>query len=393
MSLVTPTTQALSSGIVAQLEAHLSETIPLLPKSPLRVLSKVLSGSVVILYKYATFWALQKYVTYASMEETEIGGRRIRPLVELGRLFGEGDPLAARRAEIVIQVTVQTQEGELGEFSQLVRAETGVVYHTIEPVPLDAPTVPVTIRAVSDPDGNGGAGTIGNLEPGDVVSFANPIAKVARDATVVSVSVSGADAEEPETYRRRILRRLRARPQGGAYADYRTWALEVEGIAEAYPYTSDNPGEVDVYIEATEESSGNEDGIPTEAQLEAVYDNIQLDVNGKATRRPAGAAVNVLPISVLEFDLLITGLVPDTEDTRNAIRDGCDEYLRSREPFIVGLSVLPRTDRVTEAALGGLVNEIAAADGAAVTSVSLTPGPSTTLEHGQKARLGNVSFT
>lgn len=386
MSLAVPTTQEISDTLITQLEASLSQTIPILPKAFARVLAKVLAGVVILLYKYCGFIFLQIFVPHATMRETTINGKRVRPLVEWGRLIGVGDPGQAGRAELVVNVTVTNQDGDLGAGSQLVRTETGVIYQVVAPVPLDAATVPVRIKAFSDQDGNGGAGAIGNLIAGDIVSFANPLPNVASNATVVSVAVAGVDAESPESYREKVIRRFRRRPQGGAYADYQLWAEEVEGIVNAYPYTGD-PGEVDVYIEATEDSSGSPDGIPTAPQLAAVLASINFDESGLATRRPANAAINVLPISRQAFVVTVSGLTPSTAELQQAIEDGIDEYLRTREPYIEGLSNLPREDRITEAAVGGLIDGIASAAGASVTTVSISPGPSHTLQHGEKAKL------
>jgi uncharacterized phage protein gp47/JayE len=393
VSLTTPTTQALSDTIVAQLEASFSQSIPLLPKSFSRVLAKVIAGAIVVDYKYAGFSLLQQFVAHATMRETEVNGKKIRPLVELGKMIGVGEPESSTQAEHTIAVTVLNQTGSLPKDSLLVRSESGVIFTITAAVPLDAVTVNATMRAVSDSSGGDGSGTIGNLEPGDIVSFANTPANVATDATVVSTTVTGADAEYQEVYRQRVLRRRQRPPQGGAYADYQAWAEEVEGIVAAYPYTGDNPGEVDIYCEADEVSSGSEDGIPTEAQLEDVAESIELNSEGKATRRPVGAAINVLPITRTAFDLTIVGLLPDDPDTRAAIEEGLDEYLRARKPFIVGLSTLPREDRITTGTLGGVAHEIAAAEGASITDIVTTPNPlSHSLEHGELSKLGVVTW-
>src|SRR5690606_13810784 len=108
-------------------------------------------------------------------------------------------------------------------------------------VALDAATKTVTIRPVSDQQGNGGAGELGNLLVGDEVEFANPLPNVARTATVTSIVSSGEDAELEADYRARVIQKFQKRPQGGAYADYQLWGEEADGIVNVYPYTRDDP--------------------------------------------------------------------------------------------------------------------------------------------------------
>lgn len=397
MALTTPTTAQVSANIIAQLEAALSQTIPLLPKAFSRVLAKVLAGVFIVLYKYAGFSLLQQFVRFASFEETEVNGTIIRPLVEWGRLVGVGDPLAAEQAELDLTVTVLSQVGSLAGGSQLLYAPSGVVYQTIAAVTLDAATVTATVRATSDQAGGDGSGEIGNLEVGQVLQFASPIPNVATNATVAAVSVVGAEGETEEVYRARVFRRFQRRPQGGAYSDYQAWGSEVEGVRQVFPYTGD-PGEVDVYVEAV----AGADGIPDLALLEAVADAIEFDPNeapsptGLANRRPANAGVNVLPITRATFDVDISGFVADDEATvLAAIELGVDEFLRAREPFIVGLSTLPRLDRITQGAVAGVINEIAEANGATVASVTLYRSAVViveyTLAQGELAKLGTIT--
>jgi uncharacterized phage protein gp47/JayE len=396
MSLATPSTQDIASNITSQLQASLSQSIPFLPKAFLLVLAKVLAGVFVLLYKYAGFSLLQLFVATASTKETTVNGRTFIPLVEWGVLVGVGRPNAATRAILSATVTVTEQTGDLANGAQLIRSTTGVVYVSTQPVELDAATVEVTIRAASDPQGNGGIGTIGNLQEGDELSFASPLPNVARVVTVSEVIETAEDAEDWETYRSRVVERMQARPQGGAYADYRIWARTVPGIVAAYPYTG-NPGQVDVYIEASVESSESEDGIPTEAQITAVEEAIDLDEDGIAYRRPVNAAVNVFPITRTEFDITIENLAAtDLASLEDDIEAGVDEYLRAREPFIVGLSVLPRLDRVTQPALSGVVEGIVSAAGGTFTSLVLELSAveiqAYSLDTGEKAKLGTVSY-
>ena len=150
MSLQTPTTKDISDNIIAQLEASLNQSIPLLPKAFLRVLAKALGGVFILLYKYAGFMFLQMFVQTASISETTINGKTVSPLTQWGRLIGIGDPVAATNAELLIDITVDNQTGTLPSGSQLVNSANGVTYITIGTINLNASTVQVTIRASAD---------------------------------------------------------------------------------------------------------------------------------------------------------------------------------------------------------------------------------------------------
>lgn len=400
MSLDTPTTETLTDIIVSQLEASLSQTIPpspLLPKSFTRVLAKVLAGLWTLLFKYGGWIHLQRFIKFASFDECTVNGKQIRPLVELGRQLGVEDPDPGQRAVLLIDVTVTDQTDALAAGHMLLRSEIGVVYKTLYPVDLDAATVQVQVQAVSDQDGNEGIGDIGNLEAGDEISFSGSPARVARVATVDSQVTAGADAETGEEYRARVWDRAKAKPQGGAYADYRTWGVAVANVVHIYPYTSDNPGETDVFVEA--DTGIDADGIPTQVILDAVYDAIQVEESGQATRRPTNSAVNVLPITRTEFDVVLTGFAADADGDlttlQGLVEDALDEHLRTREPFISGLDPLPRKNRITLGEVSGVVAAICNAQGGSVVSVDLQLNSESitayTLDHGEKAKRGTVN--
>ncbi len=398
MSLSTPTTEEISNNIIAQLESSLNQSIPLLPKSFMRVLAKVLAAVFVILYKYAGFIFLQMFVQEASNSETIINGRPVVPLVQWGRLIGVGDPVPATRAELEIEITVNTQTGSLPSNTQLVSSDNGVTYLTIGSVLLNAPLVTATVRAASDQAGGGGVGTIGNLDIGAKLSFVNPLANISNVALVTDQLETGAEAESTEAYRQRVIDRFQKRPQGGALADYVIWGKEPAGIIGIFPYTSDCPGQVDVYVEATEESSGSPDGIPTGAQLQEVQDSIDFDQDGLATRRPANALVNTLPISRTGFEVTVFGLTADDlAQTQADITSAVEEYIAAREPYIDGLSVPPRKDRIAQTALSGLVDDVVNAAGGIFNGVSLIQSSVTiaiyTLGIGEKARTDAVNFS
>lgn len=391
------TTQDINDNIISQLESAFGQAIPILPKSFLRVLSKTLAGVFILMFKYGNWMFLQMFVQTASIKDTVVLGVTVNPLKFWGRLVGVGDPVAATNAEHTITVTVINQTGTLPVGTQLLNAGNGVTYLTTAAVALSAATVSATIRAARDQSGGGGAGAIGNLEVADIVSFANPLPNVARDAVVTAQTVTGADGESTEAYRQRIIDKFQKRPQGGAYADYEQWGEEVAGILNVYPYTSDCPGQVDVYCEATVASSGSADGIPTAAQLQAVLDSIELDDSGLATRRPAGALVNSFGITRTAFVVTVTGLVVDNPSVVQAdITTAVLEYFTDREPYISGLAVLPRKDQITGNAVGGVVEDVVSAAGGVFGLASITEGGSPvslyTLGIGEKSK-ATVVFT
>jgi uncharacterized phage protein gp47/JayE len=398
--MTTPTTAQLSANIVASISAAISQTVPLLPRSFVAVLAKALAAVLVILYKRADFIGLQWFVATASTAPTTFNGQTVVPLIEIGRQIGVGDPTVATQAELVVSISVQIQTGSLPPGTQIIGAN-GVTYLLIGSVLLDASTVSGTFRAASDQSGGDGAGAIGNLPVSSVLSFANPLPNVARNVTVTSVSVVGANAENLDIdYRRRVLDRWQKRPQGGALADYEQWAETVPGVINVYPYTGEDPGEVDLYSEATVASSGSPDGIPTAPQLAAVLAAVNFDEAGLASRRPANAFVNSLPITRTHFDVVVDGLadVADPAQVQDDIEAAVEAYFLAAEPYINGLTVPPRRDRLTRSALIGVVDDIVSAANGTFTTATFevvggSPVETYTLDRGEKAMAESVAFS
>lgn len=390
MAITTPTTAATRDLIVASIEASLNQTVLPLPKSFIRVLAMAVAGLLVILYKYGGTIHLNQFISSASTVATVINGRTLIPLVEWGRQLGVGDPAAATAAELDITVTVETQTGSLQAGSQLQAASNGLLYISLQAVLLDAATVTVPVRCTT-------AGAVGNLEAGAELSFANPLSNVARLAVVAAQTTTGANGEDFEDYRARVQDRFQKTPQGGAPADYEQWGETVAGIVNVYPYKG-LPGQVDVYSEATEASSGSADGIPTQAQLDAVAAAIQFEDNGLASRRPIGSFVNSLAISRQAFDVDVLGLeVDDVATTHSDILNALTDYFLAAEPFIQGLTLGVRSDRLTTASIGGVVNDVVVANGGTFTAArfslagSAVPIAIHQLAAGQKAKLGALT--
>jgi len=396
------TVKQISDNIQASISASISQSVPLLPKAFINVLAKVLGAVFILLYKRNDFIGLQWFVKTASIKETTFNGETLIPLVEIGRQVGVSDPKEATQAELLVDISVENQSGSLNSGTQLIGSSNGITYILVGSVALDAATVQGTFRAVSDQSGGDGSGVQGNLLAGDTsLSFANPLPNVARSATVVSQVVTGANEEDLDViYRQRVLDRFQKPPQGGAYSDYELWGEEAAGIINVYPYTG-NPGQVDVYSEATVASSGSADGIPTTAQLESVLGLINQNENGLASRRSANAFVNSLPITRTGYDVEIFGItgVSDLAKLQGDITEAVKEYFLSREPFIPGLSVPPRKDQITRTRVSAIAEDIITSAGGTFSNSAFydagttSPLSSRVLGEGEKSKAVQVLFS
>jgi len=372
--MATPTTSEseIRSALIASIEFQIGQTIPLLPKAFTRVLASALSGPLALLYRYGSFIFLQMFIATASNKAQRINGVTITPLQQWGLTFRAGLPVPATAAAFEVEFPVATITGAtIDAGAQLVSATNGVTYLSTAAVLVNASTITVPVQAAGDQSNNAGLGAVGNLDPGSVVSFVTTPSGVATDGSVSLVTTTGADAESTDDYRTRVQDRAQKPPQGGALVDFELWGEFAAGITDVYPYAGVCPGVVDLYCQATEASSGSPEGIPTPAQLTAVKGAVNLDDGGRASRRPVNAFVKTLPISRKSFRVAVSGLVAgDSVSVQTQITDALAALFASFEPWIGGVSII-RRDRVSSAAVGGLVNDIVSAAGGTFVSAAL----------------------
>jgi len=178
----------------------------------------------------------------------------------------------------------------------------GIEYATVADATISAGSALVGVVALTT-----GANT--NLEAGAMISMVTPIAGVASSALVDSNGLTqGADLEDDEKLRTRLLARIQQPPHGGADYDYVNWALEVAGVTRAWVYPQElGLGTVTVRFVRDNDASI----IPDAAEVLAVYDYIQA-------LRPVTAVLTVVaPVAVpLDFTIAAT---PNTLTVKAAI--------------------------------------------------------------------------
>jgi len=131
----------------------------------------------------------------------------------------------------------------------------------------------------------------------------------------------GADLEDIESYRQRVLFRKRYPPHGGAASDYVMWASEVPGVSRVFVERLWNgPGTVRVFLLMDELYA---DGVPTLADIVRVQKHVQQ-------LQPAGAAVTLMAPAPHPINITISGLKPNTAAVQEAIRAELRDMFRRR---------------------------------------------------------------
>jgi uncharacterized phage protein gp47/JayE len=236
-------------------------------------------------------------------------------------------------------------------------------------------------------------GKITNCNPGTNLSIVSGVTGTAPTAAVDSNGISlGADLEDIESWRARILFRKRNPPHGGSAADYVQWAGQVAGVS----FYIDRPT---VYVERLWNGPGTvrvfplmydlyANGIPSPADVVRVQNYIE-------TVRPAGARVTVAAPQAVPVNITISGLQPNTLDVQNAVlAELLDTFIRLSR--VAGndsnFGSMPYLAYPTSFSLSWIWQAVANATGEQ-RHVIVSPVADVALTAGQMATLGTVTFT
>jgi uncharacterized phage protein gp47/JayE len=191
------------------------------------------------------------------------------------------------------------------------------------------------------------AGTAGNADPGTVVSLGVAVDGIQSTGSVTGVVSSGADIEDQEEYRARVLDAYQSPPQGGNRSDYVKWALDVSGVTRAWCAPNGfGAGTVVVYI-MLDDAQAAHGGFPQGANGVSQYDQgpgglprdtpatgDQLVVaDALVTQEPVTALVYVCAPVQNTLSMVISGLSTSSTGTRAAIASAiADVYFRNGDP-------------------------------------------------------------
>lgn len=299
--------------LFAQASADMAEAtgnFVLLRTSPLRIIAKVLAGLVDGVYGYLD-WIARMAVPVTAR------GEFLRAWAALVGLFEKDAATASGWVAFS-----GTPGAILPEGTQLVRSADGLrlVTTALATVAADGSLV-VPVRAVE-------AGAAGNTVLGAAVVIASAAAGINAAGSVSTAIAGGADAEGEDALRDRMLDRYRNQPQGGAAADYITWARAVTGVTRAWSApNAGGAGTVVVYV-MLDAAQAAHDGFPQGRNGVATAETRDFPATGDQLRvadalyslRPATALVYVAGPNPAPINLLLSDLDEDSVANRAAIK-------------------------------------------------------------------------
>ena len=324
-----PTLSELYDTIISDIESKYGESIPKVGRSFLRAWAGAQAG--VAYLNYLALGKVQKniFVDTCDAETLTRFGR-----VKIGR-----NPFPATAGEYILNVT-----GEIGAVipasttfkSDDSSANPGFLFVLDSEFTFLTVSETITVRALT-------AGLDAELEVSDTLTPTAPIALVdsgQSSASVESVPVTPISAESTADYRRKVLDAFRLEPQGGAGADYRLWAADVQEVEQSYPFANLTFQEVNLYIEANLVDSIDGKGTPTAATLLEVQESIEDPTIDRPSRKPLLDVVNYLPVSIKEISIEIEDFDGITAEQETAIFAAVKTHLSNVRPFVSSIDVL-----------------------------------------------------
>lgn len=338
--VATLTLSDIRNGLKADIEAQLGTSISVLGPAFENALIDGLAGKLWIYY--LSLSDVQKNIFADLADPESMGGT----LERFGRVKLGRSPFPAVAGEYTVQISGIT--GAVIPASTTFKSDDdslnpGMLFILDEEFVLDGINI-ITIRATEP-------GIESKLSIGDTLTFTSPIALVDTDTSSVEVLTESNEpqaAEDIEEYREKVVEAFQLEPQGGAGADYRLWAADVQGVEQSYPYVvAGNSNQINLFVEAVLSDSTDGKGTPSSAMLDEVEAAVENPTTERPGRKPLGVfQVNYLPIVVKEIVIDIADYVGLTTDIQNLILAAVTDALFKVRPFIGSIDVVDKKNDI-----------------------------------------------
>lgn len=357
------TTQELVDLFKANIESSINQTTPPVDIAFNNVIATIQAMCATGLYKYAADRAKANLALTASEPDLEIIG-------------SEFDVIRKPAESAVFEITLPGTNGiTIPATVSFIGTSNGARYFPDASAIITGGVATLTVTAEI-------AGVNGNLNVGETMAISVQIAGAETIATITIIDNVGAEQENLEVYRDRVLFAIRGTTGGGNATDYKIWAERVGGVKRAYPFagkpvndlTVSYPADRTVYIEA--EISINIDGIPPQILLDEVRAALNTDPITGLSQTPLGlenSTLYVEPIIRTEIFLEINGLSVTSgliADAKIDIELALSAYLLLLKPFVDGIDFEPeRADLITGIILSSTLNSVLKLYGGSAKSI------------------------
>lgn len=318
------------------------------PGSLEQVLSIVAGLSGAEQYRYMRDWLLELMVTTATVDGllpdhgTEWGVPRNPATAAIGNVV-----VTCSQAEVVPIGTLLTVDGSI---QWATTAEGNIAAGASGSIPVQATAT----------------GTTGNVAGGVTLTLVSPIAGVTSVVTDSDGLAGGVAIEGQESWRARIIEKIRNPPAGGSVTDYEGWAEDAGAAYVNVVRGWIGLGTVGIIVAMAGPS------VPTSAEVAAIQSYID-----DPTRRPARANAYVVPAQLAPQALTLS-ITPDTQQNRDQVQTAIAAYYATTD--IAAKLLVARIDA-------------AIASVASVTSYILSaPTADVQLASNQIATLGAVTW-
>lgn len=281
-----PSLQTLQDRLRTGVTSRLENNIPLMPRAVLLVLAYAFAAALHLLYGAIVA------VAYNFLE-TKAQGIWLLYLAARRGLYQRAPAYAQGNIVFTGRETAEIPSG-----TQVLRGD-GAVFTTTEDGVITSGFSSVNAIA-NDP------GASGNTDPGMPMTLSSSVGDIDADVTVDENGITGgADLEDLESLRQRLLYVIRNPGSGGSEADYIKWAMTIPGVFRVDVFGA--PDYVDAgFIAVLPVVKGNSP-VASDPLIAQVNSYIQ-------TRKPADATVNVFAVTPtnIELDIQITPSDPAT---------------------------------------------------------------------------------
>lgn len=288
----------------ADIESRLPGADARLRRSNLNVLARVHAGATHGLYGFLEWISRQILPDSADAEFLDRHASLWLPAGRLPASYALGQALVTGTTGAVIPA------------GTIFKRADGLAYSTSAEATLVAGQAQVDLVADE-------AGQIGNAVASTALNLDSPIVGVNAAATVTAGALTGgADIEDDDSLRARVIARIQQTPHGGARHDYISWAKEVAGVTRAWCFPLEmGDGTVTVRFVRDDDASL----IPDAAEVLAVQTYIEA-------LAPVGMQVYVVaPVAApIAFTISLT---PSTASVKTAVEASLRDLLfREAEP-------------------------------------------------------------